>query len=156
MANSPTPPVRDPTSARATAENEMLSPAPRALSASPVLARPNSSLPSITTVSNISPAVFVAANPDPYLPRISSSQQLFHTPGWYHGRFEVVLPSSYHVHDRTRFICLEDHYVLRVFHLKPVFIYQVHRRGVLSLGMAPFPSAIDELVDVDRGASLPY
>jgi hypothetical protein len=55
-ATSPTPPVRDPTTPRATAEKEMFSPAARPLSPSPALARLSSSRPSSTTVSSISPA----------------------------------------------------------------------------------------------------
>ena len=57
------PPVSAPTTATATAEKEMLSPAAKPLNAKPTEARSNSSRPSSTTASRISPADFEAATP---------------------------------------------------------------------------------------------
>src|SRR5919199_5252160 len=61
MAASPMPPVSDPITATATAENEILSPAERPLNASPGPPRRSSFLPSSTTASSISAGDFVAA-----------------------------------------------------------------------------------------------
>src|SRR5215218_3720255 len=60
MAASPMPPVSEPTTASAIAENEMLSPAPRPLKASPVPPRRSSFLPSSITDSSISAGDFMA------------------------------------------------------------------------------------------------